>query len=52
MTTDPPAPRKLWKGKKRLAIKLGIKNRRHQELITWALSIKPGDYIATCEGCK
>lgn len=22
------------------------------ELINWALTIKPGDYIATCEGCN
>jgi len=38
-----------YKGKKRLAKKLLGKQ---LWLIKWALTIKPGDYIATCEGCN
>lgn len=44
---------KLWRGKKRLAKKvLGRLNSRSNTLIQWALTVKPGDYIATCEGCN
>lgn len=39
---------KLFKGKKRLALKRI--NTRHREILTWALSVKPGDYVASCEG--
>jgi len=42
--------KRLYKGKKRLAKKLLAP--RRQKLLLWALSIKPGDYIATCEGCN
>jgi|GEM_PF-6263175 len=39
---------KLYRGKKRLAKRyLG---KRDSELLRWALTIKPGDYIGTCEG--
>lgn len=41
---------KLYKGKKRLA--MSMMPARHRKLMEWALSIKPGDYIATCEGCN
>ena len=41
---------KIWRGKKRLAMKAMTRQRR--KLMEWAVSIKPGDYIATCEGCN
>jgi hypothetical protein len=41
---------KLYKGKKRLAMRM--MSARHRDLMQWALSIRPGDYIATCEGCN
>lgn len=44
---------KLWKGKKRLAKRmLGSRLGSRFRLLTWALTIKEGDYIATCEGCN
>jgi hypothetical protein len=50
---------KLWRGKKRLAKKMlgprafSIDNpNRTVRLLRWAMTIKPGDYIATCEGCN
>jgi len=40
----------LYKGKKRLAKKrLPVWSRR---ILQWALTIKSGDYIGTCEGCN
>lgn len=41
-------PKKLWKGKKRLALKHLWKGKRH--VLEWAITISPGDWIATCEG--
>lgn len=53
------SPTKLWKGSKRLAKRLlgrrafSINNpNNHVRLLRWALTIKEGDYIATCEGCN
>lgn len=43
---------KIWRGKKRLAIKLGSHKPDHIEMMVWAMSIKPGDYINTCGGCN
>lgn len=41
----------LWKGRKREAKRLlgGVKR---QEQLRWAMSIEPGDYIGTCDGCN
>ena|SRR3990167_3926368 len=41
---------KWYKGKKRLAKK--ALSARHLKSIKWALSVKVGDYIGTCEGCN
>lgn len=41
---------KLYRGKKRLAAKFLHSDR--QKDLEWALTIKPGDYIGTCEGCN
>lgn len=40
--------KKLYKGKKRLAKR--FLRGGDQRILLWALSVKPGDYIATCEG--
>jgi len=40
---------RLWRGKKRLALSfLG----KRISIIDWALGLKGGDYVATCEGCN
>ena len=41
-------PKKLYKGKKRLAMRHLYASKR--KVLQWALTIKPGDYVATCEG--
>ncbi len=41
---------KLWVGKKRLAMRR--MPAQHRRLMQWALSVKPGDYVGTCEGCN
>jgi len=43
-------PRKMWKGKKRIALKGTSKWMR--TVYKWLLNAKPGDYVATCEGCN
>jgi len=40
----------LYKGKSRLCKKLF--HSFDKDLLTWALSVKVGDYISTCEGCN
>lgn len=40
---------RLWYGKKRLALKFIGWDRK---ILAWAMSVKPGDFIATCEGCN
>lgn len=42
--------KRLYRGKKRYAKRLYPG--RSEQLLLWALSVKPGDYIATCEGCN
>lgn len=41
---------RLWYGKKRLAKRLVREGTSYTRLLRWGLTIKPGDYIATCEG--
>jgi len=41
---------KLYAGKKRLAMRM--LPALHRRLIEWALTIKPGQYIGTCDGCN
>lgn len=50
---------KLWKGKKRLAKRMlgrrafSVENpNNHVRLLRWAMSVKVGSYIGTCEGCN
>jgi len=46
---DKIIPTKLWEGNKRLALSfLG----KRKEILTWAIGVRIGDYIATCEGCN
>ena len=46
ITTDKPT--KTWRGKSRLAKKYYGRSK----ILDWAISINPGDWIATCEGCN
>ena len=43
-------PRKLWRGKKRIALKWLASWEKPQ--LEWAINIKPGDWIGTCNGCN
>ena len=41
---------RLWSGKKRLAKKHLKEGSYFTKLLEWAVTVKPGDYIFTCEG--
>lgn len=41
---------KIYKGKKRLAKKLLYS--RKKRLLEWAVTLQPGDWVASCEGCN
>lgn len=43
---------KLWRGKKRLAVPMVNESDIDTQLLRWAMTVKPGDYIYTCEGCN
>jgi hypothetical protein len=40
---------RLWTGKSRLGKKIVG---RYRKILEWAVTIEPGDWIATCEGCN
>lgn len=43
---------RLFRGDKATALKYFGNRARDAELLLWALDVKPGEYIATCEGCN
>jgi len=43
-------PSKIYKGKKRIALKGTSMWMR--KVFNWLINTKPGDYVATCEGCN
>ena len=48
MPVNRQRPKKIWTGRKRKAFKHIWK--RRVPILNWAISINPGDWIATCEG--